>query len=342
MKAVIVREHGGLEALRFEEVPDPKPGPDEVLVEVRAVAVNHLDVWVRRGVPGHVFPLPMIPGNDVAGVVREVAAPAAGVKPGDEVVIAPGVSCGACAACASGRDHHCRSYGILGEHRDGGYAERVVAPRVNALPKPANLSFVEAAAMPLTFLTAWHMLVERAGLRPGEWVLVHAGGSGVGSAAIQIAKLWGAVVVATVGSASKAERARALGADHVVNYREKPFDREVRELTGKRGVDVVFEHVGAATWEGSLRSLAWQGRLVTCGGTTGAEVSLNLRALFFKSLSILGSTMGSRGELHEVLAHAAAGRLRPVVDRVMPLAEAREAHRLLEEREVFGKIVLTP
>lgn len=342
MKAVIVREHGGLEALRFEELPEPRPRADEVLVEVRAAAVNHLDLWVRRGVPGHSYPLPIIPGNDLAGVVLETGAPLPGLAPGDEVVLAPGVSCGACAACAQGRDHRCRDYGILGEHRDGGYAQRVVVPRVNALPKPANLSFAEAASMPLTFLTAWHMLVERAAIRPGEWVLVHAGGSGVGSAAIQIAKLWGAVVVTTVGSEAKAARARELGADHVVNYREAPFDRVVRELTGRRGVEVVIEHVGAATWEGSLRALAWHGRLVTCGATDGAEVPLNLRAVFFKSLSILGSTMGSRGELREVLAHAAAGRLRPVVDRVLPLSEAREAHRLLEAREAFGKIVLTP
>jgi len=342
MQAVVVKEHGGPEVLRIQEVPDPQPAAHEVLVAVRAVSVNHLDLWLRRGVPGHTFPLPLIPGNDVAGLVVETGSAMDGIAAGMEVVLAPGVSCGHCRACLSGRDHHCRGYGILGEERDGGYAGLIAVPRANVLPKPAALSFEEAAAFPLTFLTAWHMLVERAALRPGESVLVHAGGSGVGSAAIQIAKLWQATVIATAGSAAKMERARALGADHVINNREQDFAAEVARITGKRGVDIVFEHVGAATWKGSLRCLAWQGRLVTCGATTGADVTLNLRHLFFKSQSVLGSTMGSKSDLWEVLAHIEAGRLHPVVDRVLPLGEAREAHRLLEEREIFGKVVLVP
>lgn len=340
MRGVIVREHGGPEALRIEELPDPAAGVGEVLVNVRAVALNHLDVWVRRGVPGHAFPLPLVPGNDVAGVVAELGPGVTGVSVGDEVVLGPGVSCGVCPACLSGRDHRCRSYGILGESRDGGCAEKIAVPRANVFPKPVNLTFEEAAAVPLAFLTAWHMLVDRAEIRPGERVLVHGGGSGVGSAAVQIAKLWGAEVIATAGGVEKGARVKDLGADHVVNTKEEDFVKAVREITGKQGVDVVFEHVGAATWEGSLRSLAWHGRLVTCGATSGHDVPLNLRVLFFKSLSLLGSTMGSQGEVAEILSHVAAGRLRPVVDRVLPLEEIAEGHRLLEERMVFGKVVL--
>jgi len=342
MKAVIVRAHGGFDALRLEDAPDPQPAADEILVEVRAVALNHLDLWVRRGVPGYTFPLPLIPGCDVAGVVVEAGGRAGGFAAGDEVVLAPGVSCGRCPACLSGRDHHCRRYGILGETRDGGCAERIVVPRENVHRKPRNLGFEEAASMPLTFLTAWHMLVARCGIRPGETVLVQAAGSGVGCAAVQIAKLWGATVIATSGSDAKLERARALGADHTLNYARQDIAREVAALTGKRGADIVFDHVGAPTWEGSLRSLGWQGRFVTCGATAGTEVTLNLRHLFFKSLSVLGSTMGSKGEVCEILEHAEAGRLRPVIDKVLPLAEVREGHRLLEAREVFGKVVLVP
>jgi NADPH:quinone reductase-like Zn-dependent oxidoreductase len=342
MRGYIVREHGGLDALRAESLPDPTPGPGEVVVQVKACGINHLDVWVRRGVPGHKFPLPLIPGNDVAGVVAACGPGVTDLPVGTPVVVAPGVSCGLCQACLSGRDHHCRSYGILGEHRDGGYCELLRVPRVNAMPKPEKLSFPEAAALGVAFLTAWHMLVGRAELRPGETVLVQAAGSGVGSAAVQIAKLWGSTVIATASSDAKLERARALGADHVINSSSEDIARTVKRLTDGRGVEVVFEHVGPATWESSVRAMAWQGRLVTCGATTGGEVPLNLRHLFFKSLSLLGSTMGSKGEFLEVLGHAGRGTLRPVVDRVLPLDGVREAHSLLEERKVFGKLVLTP
>jgi len=342
MKAVVIREHGGIEALRLEEIPRPVPAVDEVLVRVQAVALNHLDLWVRRGVTGVKYPLPLVPGCEVAGVIEEAGVVARGPKPGDEVVIAPGLSCGRCTECLTGEEQLCRFYGILGETRDGGCAEFVAVPARNILPRPANLTPVQAAAMPLVFMTAWHMLVARARLRFGEWVLVHAAGSGVGSAAIQIARLHHARVIATAGSAEKCSRARELGADHAVDYRTTDWVAEVRRLTGKRGVDVVFEHVGADTWAGSEASLAKGGRLVICGATTGHEVTLNLRRLFFKGLSILGSTMGTRGELQEVFRHASNGLLRPVVDRSLPLAAVREGHRLLEERESFGKVVLTP
>ena len=343
MQAVVVRAHGGLEALGLEELPDPSPRASEVLVEVRAVGLNHLDTWVRRGVPGHRFPLPLIPGADVSGVVRGVGADVDDVQVGTEVILAPAVSCEHCAACLSGRDHQCRRYALLGEGRDGGCASLIVVPRANVHPKPPNLSFEEAACIPVTFLTAWHMLLARAAVRPGETVLVHAGGSGVGSASIQVAKLLGARVITTAGTDEKLERARALGADHGINYTRTPdFAAEVKALTGKRGVDVVVEHVGAATWDGSIRSLAWAGRLVTCGATTGADVALNLRQVFFKALSVLGSTMGSKGEFVELLGHFASGKLRPIIDRVLPLEQVATAHRLLEAREVFGKVVLVP
>jgi NADPH:quinone reductase-like Zn-dependent oxidoreductase len=342
MRAYVVREHGGPEALLAESLPDPSPGPGEVLVHVKACGINHLDIWVRRGVPGHTFPLPLIPGNDVAGEVAGCGAGVRDLAAGAPVVVAPGISCGLCQACLSGRDHHCRSYGILGEHRNGGYAELLCVPRANVMPKPEGLSFPEAAALGLAFLTAWHMLVARAELRPGETVLVQAAGSGVGSAAVQIARLWGATVIATASTDEKRARARALGAHHVLDSQSADLARAVKGLTEGRGVEVVFEHVGPATWEQSVRALAWQGRLVTCGATTGGEVPFNLRHLFFKSLSFLGSTMGSKGEFLEVLAHAGRGTLRPVVDRVLPLTEVHKAHALLEDRKVFGKLVLTP
>jgi NADPH:quinone reductase-like Zn-dependent oxidoreductase len=343
VKAVVVRAHGGPEALLHEERPVPEPGPGEARVRVLAVALNHLDVWVRRGVPGHTFPLPLVPGCDIAGAL-DALGPGGhpSLKAGDPVLVAPGVSCGSCAECARGDDNLCRGYGILGETRDGVCAEYTVVPSRNLLPHPAGMDPVQAAAIPLVFLTAWHMVMTRARVRPGETVLVHAAGSGVSSAAIQVARVAGARVIATAGTDAKAEKARALGAEEALNYRSKDFAAEVRRITGKRGVDVIVDHIGPDTWEGNLRSLARGGRLVLCGSTSGFEVRTDTRLLFFKNLSILGSTMGSRGELYEVLRLVEAGRLRPVVDSVLPLAEVREGHRRLEAREVFGKIVLKP
>ena len=330
MKAMVVTCHGGPEVLEMRDVPDPTPAPGEVIVRVKAVAMNHLDLWVRRGLPTLKLPLPHVLGCDIAGVVEET---------GDEVVIAPGVSCGKCRDCALGRDHFCRSYQILGEHCWGGNAEKIRVPAANVLPKPKKLSFEEAAAVPLVFLTAWHMLVTRAQVREGEWVLVHAAGSGVGSAGVQIAKLLGANVIATARGESKLAAAKALGADHVIDYEKQDFLAESKKLTGKRGVDVVFEHVGKSTWEKSILALTAGGRLVTCGATTGFDAVTDLRYVFYKKLSILGSTMGSRGELHDILAKVDSGKLKPVVAKVLPLASAQEGHRLLEDRGGFGKVV---
>jgi NADPH:quinone reductase-like Zn-dependent oxidoreductase len=342
MKAIAIRLHGGLDVLRLEDLPDPEASAGRVVVRVKAVALNHLDIWVREGWAGLKLAFPHVPGADVAGVVEAVGPGVKGVAPGDEVVVNPGISCGRCRACLSGDDVMCRDYSILGEHVSGGYAQKVGVPSQNVVPKPKNLSFDEAACVPLVFLTAWHALVARAGVRAGETVLVHAAGSGVGSAGIQIAKLLGATVIATAGSDAKCERARQLGADHAVNYSRQDFLAEVRRITGKRGVDVLFEHVGKATWEKSLLALARGGRLVTVGATTGYDPPTDLRHVFYRSLSILGSTMGSKGELFDVLALVEQGKLKPVLDRVLPLAEAGAAQKLLEDRAQFGKIVLNP
>jgi NADPH:quinone reductase-like Zn-dependent oxidoreductase len=340
MRAILIPKHGGPEVLQYAEIADPKPGPNEVLVRVHACALNHLDLWVRQGLNGVTFPLPLVPGSDVAGEVAAVGEPATRVHIGDKVVLAPGVACGQCAACAAGKDNECRKYTLLGYGRNGGCAEYVVAPEANVLPMPQGLSFEEAAAVPLVFLTAWHMLVARARLQPGEEVLILGAGSGVGSAAIQIAKLMGARVIATAGSSAKLDKARELGADELINHAQQKISDEVRRLTGKRGVDVVFEHVGTATWEQSILSLAIGGRLVTCGATTGFAAQLDLRYLFARQLSLLGSYMGSRAELYTVLKLVGEKRLHPVTDRVFPLAEAIQAHRRMEQREQFGKIVL--
>ena len=303
MRCVVVRAHGGVDVLRLEERPVPEPAPGQVRVRVQAIGLNHLDTWVRRGVPGHTFPLPLIPSSDGCGVVDALGAGVTGVKEGDAVVVLPGVSCGACEACQLGTDQLCRHYHILGESCDGTSAEYVCLPVANVAPLPKGLSPEHGASIALVFQTAWNMLVRRAELRAGETVLVHAGLSGVGSAAVQVASLLGAQVIATAGGAEKCARVKALGAHDVIDHRTKDFVAEVRAATGKAGVQVVFEHVGAATFDGSLKCLARGGRLVTCGATTGGNVQLSLHAVFFKSLSILGSTMGSKGDLRTCLLY---------------------------------------
>ncbi|HEX8888302.1 MAG TPA: zinc-binding dehydrogenase [Pyrinomonadaceae bacterium] len=342
MKAVVFNEHGGPEVLQYTETETPRIKANEVLVEVRACALNHLDVWARKGLPGIKIPLPHILGNDIAGVVRETGELVSWVKADDEVMLQPGVSCGHCLNCLRGQDNLCPEYDILGYRRDGGYAQLVAAPGVNVFPKPQNLSWEEAAALPLVTLTAWHMLVTRARVEPGEDVLVHAAGSGVGSIGIQVAKLRGARVIATASSDEKLEKALELGADDVVNYTHEDWPKEVRRLTGKRGVDVVFEHTGAATWPGSLSALATSGRLVTCGATSGYDARTDLRQVFYRHLSLLGSFMGSKAELLDAMKFVERGLIRAVVDRTLPLAEARRAHELMEDRAQFGKLVLMP
>ena len=342
MKAAIFEQHGGPEVLKYADVADPQIRAHEVLIEVKACALNHLDIFVRNGLPGIEIPLPHILGNDVAGVVKEVGELVSWVKAGEEVMVQPGVSCGHCEACLSGRDNLCREYDILGYRRNGGYAELVTVPGVNVIPKPANLDWEEAAALPLVTVTAWHMLVTRAAIQPGEDVLVHAAGSGVGSIAIQIAKLRGARVITTASSDDKLAKARELGADETINYTGDDWPKEVKRLTERRGVDVVVEHTGSATWPGSISSLKNNGRLVTCGATSGYDARTDLRQVFYRHLTILGSFMGSKAELLEAMKFVKAGKIRAVVDRVLPLSEARQAHELMENRAQFGKLVLRP
>ena len=340
MKAIVYSEHGGPEVLRYTDAPDPVIGADEVLIRVRACALNHLDLWLRKGIPGVSIPLPHIPGSDIAGEVAQVGQKVTNVKVGARVMLQPGISCGQCAKCLAGDDNLCRSYTLFGQMVDGGCAEYVKSPAVNVVPIPEKISFEEAAAFPLVSLTAWHMLITCAQLKPAETVLVLAAGSGVGSAAIQIAKSAGTRVIATAGSDEKLAKAKELGADELINHSKQEISAEVKKLTDRRGVDVVFEHVGQATWEQSIRSLTPGGRLVTCGATSGYLGTLDIRYLFTRQLSILGSFMGSKAELFSALELLRRGLLKPVIDVVLPLTDCAKAHERLEHREQFGKIVL--
>ena len=340
MKAVRIHEFGGPEVLRYEDVPDPQPRKDQVLIRVKACAMNHLDIWVRKGLPG--ITLPRILGSDIAGEIVEVGEYVSGFKTGQRVIVAPMHFCNRCAKCVAGLQNQCREFTVLGNGVDGGNCELIAVPAVNVIPIPDHLDFNRAASVPLVFLTAWHMLVGRAGIRPGQTVLVLGAGSGVGIAAIQIAKLFHARVITTAGDEKKLEKARALGADYGINHYQQKISQEVRRITEKEGVDIVVEHVGAATWDESMKSLKPGGTIVTCGATTGHEVAFDLRFLFSRQLSFLGSYMGTMAELHDVLAHVFAGRLKPVVDRSFPLKEARAAHEYLEASQMFGKVVLSP
>lgn len=342
MKAVRIHEHGGPEVLRYEDVPDPQVRPDQVLVRVRACSLNHLDLSVRSGIPGMKFPLPHILGSDIAGEVVAVGELCRRVTPGWRVLLSPGLSCRQCPQCLAGRDNFCRSYTMLGYAIDGGNTELLAAPEYSVIRIPDDLGFEEAAAAPLVALTAWHMLVTRAQLAPGEDVLVLAASSGVGSMAIQYAKMMQCRVIATAGGEEKMAKARELGADHVIDHYRQDITAEVRNLTGRRGVDVVVEHVGVATWEKSVMSLATGGRLVTCGVTTGYDAKLDLRYLFARQLSLLGSFMGSMGELHEALKFIFRKQVKPVIDAVYPLSEIRVAHERLENKEQFGKVIVKP
>ena len=340
MKAVVFKQHGGPEVLEYTTVPDPKPARGEVLIEVKAASINHLDMFLRRGMPGIKIPFPKIAGSDAAGIVRELGEDVSGLSTGQRVTINPGISCGRCEFCAAGFASQCLSYAMVGENRDGAYAELLTVPAHIVLPIPDSLSFEEAAAAPLVFLTAWSMMVTKGNIRPNEDVLILGAGAGVGTAAIQIAKMAGCRVFATASSDEKLERARQLGADFVINYKTEEFDRKIRDLTNKRGVDVVVDYVGADTWVRSLRSARRGGRVLTCGATTGFAPQTDLRQIFFRQLQIIGTTMGSHRDFLNVMNCVFRGQLKPVIDRVLPLAEARKGHELIEQRAVFGKIVL--
>lgn len=349
MKAWQIQKHGGPEVLKSIEIAEPTPGPHEVLIRVEAVGLNHLDLWVRNGVPGHKFPLPLIPGCDISGVIEkwgpgsEAALQSEGLEIGSPVVINPGISCGRCEACLGGFDPLCKTYGILGETQNGGCAEKVVVPIANVIARPLKVSPLEAASLPIPFLTAWTMLARKAKVQPGEVVLIQAGGSGVSVAAIQMAKMLGATVITTVGSEKKVEPAHRLGVDHVIQYKKTPFREEVRKILkslNKKGCEVVLDHIGADTFSDSLKCLSWGGRLVTCGASSGAKVEIDLKPIFFKNISIFGSTMGSKADFIRILDWVATGKLKPVVDSVFSLSELPKAFAKLESRDIFGKVIL--
>ena len=331
MKAVRVHQPGPPEVLRYEDVPDPEPPPGWKTLEVKAVSVNHLDLWIRRGLPGVAYP--RILGADAAGIVSGT---------GERALLNPALSCGSCEFCSSGEKPLCRGYSVWGEHRDGTDAERVVAPAENLIPIPDELSFEDAAAAPLVFLTAWRLLFTRGRLRPSDDVLIWSAGGGVGTACVSFAKHAGARVIATASTDEKCARLSDLGAQVVLNHEREDVVARIREITGKRGVDLVVDYVGKETWRKSLQSLRRGGTLVTCGATSGHDPAEDLRHVFYRQLRIIGCTMGNDAELRAALRLLFDGRVRPVIDRVLPLADAAEAHRRVESRRLFGKLVLKP
>jgi NADPH:quinone reductase-like Zn-dependent oxidoreductase len=342
MRAAFFDEHGGPEVMKVDDRPDPRAGPGQVVVRVEAVALNHLDLWVRRGLPGLDVDLPFIGGSDVAGFVEEVGEGVEGWETGDRVIVNPGLWCGRCEWCARGEHSLCDDYGILGEHVDGGAAERVAVPARNLFEIPEDFPYEEAAAVPLVFQTAWRALKTRAGLRAGESVLITGASGGVSTAAVQIARLSGARVFAVTSGPEKVERVEELGANVVVDRLEEDFSSVVWEETGKRGVDVVLDSVGEAVWEDCVRCLAKRGRLVTYGATTGPDGALDIRRMFWKQIEVMGSTMATRAEFEEVMGLVFSGRLEPVIDVAWPLERIADAHERLEAGEQFGKVVLIP
>ncbi|HEX4046734.1 MAG TPA: zinc-binding dehydrogenase [Elusimicrobiota bacterium] len=344
MKAAVLKAFGGPENLEFGEVPDPVPGPGEVLLRVRACALNHLDLWIREGLPSAKVKLPFILGCDAAGEAAALGPDVEGVELGARFAVHPGRCCGRCAACLDGRESDCPDYGIIGAYggRPGAYAELLAVPVADLLPMSAAQTFAQAAAAPLTFLTAWHMLETLAELRSGETLLVMGAGAGVATAAIQIAKRRGARVIAVSTSKEKLERAKSLGADFAIQNPPEDLARTVRKLTGGGMADAVFEHIGGSFIGEALKCLRRSGRLVTCGATAGPVAPIDLRYVFDRQLRILGAKMGGRAEMRAVWERLAAGEFAAVVDRTFPLAQARAAHEYLAARGQFGKVVLLP
>ncbi len=340
MRAVAIFEHGGPEKLTLTDLPKPTIGPDDVLINVKAVAMNHLDLWVREGLPNLKIEYPFILGSDVAGVIAEVGANVQGLTTGQRVTINPGWWDTKCEYCLAGQECLCVEFKLFGEHLPGGYAEFMRVPARNVLPIPDDFSFEETSAAPLAFLTAWRALITQARLKPGEDVLILGIGGGVASAAIQVAKLAGARVFATSSSDAKLERAKELGADILINHKAKEFEREAFQITNKRGVDVVLDSVGAATWIKSIRALRKGGRMVVVGSTSGPNPTEDVRYIFWKQISIIGSTMSTQKEFRDVMKLVFQRKLKPVVDQVFPLEQAREAHERLARGDQFGKIVL--
>jgi NADPH:quinone reductase-like Zn-dependent oxidoreductase len=341
MKAVFINCNGGAECVQIGQVPAPVHAENEVLLDVRAAALNHLDIWVRKGGRGPAPKFPHVIGSDAAGVVAAVGSRVHGVRAGDEVIINPALSCGCCEYCRRGEQSECAAFGIVGMARWGTFAEKVAVPAENVYPKPAHLNFEEAAALPLSCVTAFRMLMTRAGLRPGDTVLIHGIGGGVAIAALLFAKRACAEVIVTSSSDEKLRRARELGADHAINYTAvKDVAHAVREYTGGRGVDIVVDAVGAAAWPIDFAAVRRGGHIVICGVTTGAEAKTDLQRLYWHQLNIHGSTMGSNEDFREMLRTVSNAQIKPVVDSVLPLDRAREAMARMEAGGQFGKIVL--
>jgi NADPH:quinone reductase-like Zn-dependent oxidoreductase len=340
MKAVFFEEHGGPEVLQYGELDDPSAGRGEVLLDVKATSLNHLDLFVRRGIPGLRLPLPHIPGSDAAGVVAAIGEGVEGIAAGDRVLVNPTLSCGKCEFCVRGDASMCRSFKIVGEQVWGACCEKLVVPEQNVIRIPDGFSFEDAAAVPLVYVTSWRMLITRARLRPSEDVLILGAAAGVGTACIQIAKVTGARVIAAAGSSKKLELCRKLGADVLINYNEEDLVSKVQRVTGKKGVEVCVDYIGKDTWVKSLQTLAKGGRLVTCGATTGFDPKTDIRHIFFRQLEVIGSTMGTKNELLAPLRLIFDGKMSPVIDSVFQLEDTADAHKMMEDRKVLGKIVI--
>ena len=340
MKAVRIHQHGGIDVLRYDDVPIPEINREQCLIKIKAAALNHLDIWVRRGIPG--VPLPMIMGSDGAGIVEELGKNVTDFSIGDRVLIQPLTYCGKCRWCKQNKENYCEKWGIFGENQDGTQCDYMAIDTDHLRIIPEGMSFEEAAAFPLVSETSLTMLIDRASIQPGETVFVWGASSGVGSMAIQIAKTMGCTVITAVGDSKKADFADKLGADKIVNYKSDDIANVVKEYTDRRGVDVVVEHVGTKTWETSLRILGKGGRIVTCGATTGAEAKFDIRRLFSKQQSILGSTMGNVGSLDRALEMYENGDIRPIVDKCFRMSEIKDAHKYLENGNQIGKVIVTP
>jgi NADPH:quinone reductase-like Zn-dependent oxidoreductase len=342
MRAAYFADHGGLDRIQIGEIANPTPGPDEVLVQCHYGALNHLDLFVMKGWPGLNLNLPHIMGSDGAGIVEAVGEFITKLKPGDRVTINPGIGCGKCNYCLSGQQNYCDQFAIKGENNDGTFAEFFTVPERNVVKIPDSMPFDQAAAAPLTFLTAWRMLVTQGGIKPGDTIVIQGAGGGVATAAIQIAKLWQARVIATSGTAEKCDKARQIGADVVFNYRDNPkYGSQIfKDITNKKGIDLVVDSVGSATFTDSLRLLKTGGKFVTCGATTGGKVEMDLRSIFWKQLHVIGSTMATHSEFQAVMDHVFAGKLTPVIDKVFPLDQVKDAEDYMHQGLQFGKILI--
>jgi NADPH:quinone reductase-like Zn-dependent oxidoreductase len=341
MKAAVIRDHGGLDRLRFEEVSEPNFTEDEVVLKVYSAGLNHLDIWVRKGRPGLEIAMPHILGSDAAGVVTAVGANVTGINIGDEVILNPGLSCGLCEYCNNGEQSECLSFGIIGMNRQGTFAEKVAVPARNVFPKPSHLNFDGAGTFVLSYLTAWRMLMTRAQVKAGQTVLIHGIGGGVALCALQLAKLAGAEVIVTSSSDEKLARTGKLGADHTINYvAVDDVAQYVRDITYGRGIDVVIDTVGAATWPIDFSAVRRGGKIVLCGVTSGPQAPTDLQMLYWNQLTILGSTMGSDKDLRQMLKAVTAAKLKPIIDSVIPLVDIKDAMGKMEEGKQFGKIVL--